>query len=283
MPLIEILPNSTSVSAPGWAYVPDTGFDPSKAAIQPSGARHRAARKATVPSGQETSARQTNAILKHLAELDRDFHREVHIPIPNRQKDGAGRGSRGKVTPAVRKILASQKTFANHLADEEAMSTAPSQTATLQGGVTGGNQGNRRSSKSILKKGSTSAEGPSTVPAASPSFVFPSPGAANLVTTGQTGLFSFASNDDPDRDNPLLRSYAPPMPPSELIKELVNAPPLSYAAARAGPSVSGVPFRHFCEICGYWGRAKCLKCGARVCGLDCKGVHDEGRCLRFYA
>jgi len=39
--------------------------------------------------------------------------------VPVRARDGAGRISKGKVTPAVRRILTSQKTFANHLADED--------------------------------------------------------------------------------------------------------------------------------------------------------------------
>ena len=92
MPHIEVLPNSSAASAPGWAYVPDTGFDPSKAAIQPSGSRHRAARNVAAAGGHERSVRQNNAILKHLADLDRDNHRDVQIPVPVRQRDGAGRG-----------------------------------------------------------------------------------------------------------------------------------------------------------------------------------------------
>lgn len=91
MPQIDVLPNSTSISAPGWAYVPDTGYDPSKVAIQPTGVRKRAARNVTV--GGDTTARQNNAVLKHLAELDKDNHRDVQIAVPIRQRDGAGRGA----------------------------------------------------------------------------------------------------------------------------------------------------------------------------------------------
>lgn len=92
MPTIEVLPNSTSTTTPGWAYVPDTGYDPSKAPIQPTGVRKRAARNAGV-GGDTTGARQNTAVLKHLAELDKDNHRDVHIPVPVRQRDGAGRGA----------------------------------------------------------------------------------------------------------------------------------------------------------------------------------------------
>ena len=91
MPLIEVLPNSTSISAPGWAYVPDTGYDPSKAPIQPSGARKRNARTVGITGGDST-ARQTNALMKRLADLDKDNHKDVQIVLPTRQKDAGGRG-----------------------------------------------------------------------------------------------------------------------------------------------------------------------------------------------
>ena len=92
MPRIEVIPNSNSVSAPGWAYVPDNGYDPSKAAIQPSGARKRAARASGAAVGDATT-RQQNAVLKHLADLEKDSHRDVQILVPSKQKDGGGRGS----------------------------------------------------------------------------------------------------------------------------------------------------------------------------------------------
>jgi zinc finger HIT domain-containing protein 1 len=94
MPLIEVLPQTTTTSAPGWAYVPDTGYDPSKAPILPSGARQRAATRITAVGDGETSVRQQNAITKHLIELDKDNHRDVVIAIPTKKKgrDAAERG-----------------------------------------------------------------------------------------------------------------------------------------------------------------------------------------------
>ncbi|RPB25941.1 hypothetical protein L211DRAFT_805655 [Terfezia boudieri ATCC MYA-4762] len=56
--------------------------------------------------------------------------------------------------------------------------------------------------------------------------------------------------------------------------------PLSHPAARADPS--NKPQRVFCEICGYWGRYRCIKCGARYCDLECKAGHEETRCQRFW-
>lgn len=92
MPHIEVVPNSSSISAPGWAYVPDNGYDPSKIAIQPSGARKRAARTSGIAGG-DTTTRQQNAIVKHLAELDKDNSRDVQIQISTKQKDGANRST----------------------------------------------------------------------------------------------------------------------------------------------------------------------------------------------
>ncbi|KAI5797864.1 hypothetical protein DFH27DRAFT_624728 [Peziza echinospora] len=56
--------------------------------------------------------------------------------------------------------------------------------------------------------------------------------------------------------------------------------PLSHAAARADPPAR--PPRVFCEICGYWGKYRCLRCGARYCALECKETHEETRCQRFW-
>ena len=150
------------------------------------------------------------------------------------------------MTPNVRRILTSQKTFANHLADEEAALAQPTQNASAIVTAAPG-----RSSTAPKEKNATSIGGTST--------------------------------KDAHDDEPLLKSYVPEPPSEEVMEALVNAPPLSYNAARATLSESAKPQRHFCEICGYWGTIKCMKCGARVCGLDCKNAHDDGRCLKFYA
>ena len=140
--------------------------------------------------------------------------------------------------------MMSQKTFANHLADEEAALAQKSMSM---------------SQASTNPRRASAVEMRPTVPGLS------------------EGSF------DPLEDDILLRTYAPTAPSDEVMQALVTGPPLSYNAARATPPAYGKPQRFFCEICGYWGSVKCLKCGARVCGLDCKGAHDEGRCLKFYA
>lgn len=92
MPLIEILPNTTTVAAPGWAYVPDTGYDPSKAPIVPSGARKRARNAPAAAVAGDTSVRQQNKIARHLAELDKDNHRDVQFAVPGKPRDITAKG-----------------------------------------------------------------------------------------------------------------------------------------------------------------------------------------------
>ncbi|MCJ1450017.1 hypothetical protein MMC28_000345 [Mycoblastus sanguinarius] len=267
MPHIEVLPNSTSIKAPGYAYVPEPGYGPSQAAAQPSSGRKRAARS-TGLAGGDTSARQQNAVLKHLAELDKDSNRDIQIHLPAKQKDNIGKASK-KTTQNVRRILMSQKTFANHLADEEA---ALAQQQHLGSSAQASRAATVKPIKSVPSlKRSTTSEAQSA------------PSESTHIDTVSTGEAAVLGNKDPLEDDPLLKTYIPCAPSDEVMEALLSGPPLSYNAARAAPPPPGKPQRHFCEICGYWGPIKCIKCGARVCGLECKGAHDDGRCLKFYA
>ncbi|KAK0673250.1 hypothetical protein QBC41DRAFT_241593, partial [Cercophora samala] len=90
----------------------------------------------------------------------------------------------------------------------------------------------------------------------------------------------------PGDDDPLLVSAVPSFPTDEELRALMTAPPLGYMDARAtfggeeGENKK-YPTRVFCEMCGYWGRVKCIKCGVRVCGLDCLEGHRE-ECVTRY-
>ena len=173
-----------------------------------------------------------------------------------------------KTTTNVRRILMSQKTFANHLADEEAFlalqqqhpSSAAPRVPALKPSRSAPNV--KRSSTSEVQ----SLQG----------------GASQKGTVRGAGAFRPGARDPLD-DEPLLKFQVPSAPSEEVMEVLLAGPPLSYNAARSAPPPLGKPQRHFCEICGYWGTVKCMKCGARVCGLECKGAHDDGRCLKFYA
>lgn len=162
----------------------------------------------------------------------------------------------------------SQKTFANHLADEEAAlsqsqqagPTAVPRIPTLKSS----------GSVSKLKRGSTSDvhSGLEGVPQSS-----------NVASEDRVPTLA----KDPLDAEPLLMVNVPSAPSEEEMQALLSATPLPYNAARSDPPPPHKPQRQFCEICGYLGSIKCLKCGARVCGLECKGAHDDGRCLKFYA
>lgn len=83
MPHVEVLPNSASAAAPGWTYVVDTGYDPSKVAINPKD-RKRAAARPGARSDNELSARQQTAIARRIAELERDNDPKQSIAIPGK-------------------------------------------------------------------------------------------------------------------------------------------------------------------------------------------------------
>ena len=87
----------------------------------------------------------------------------------------------------------------------------------------------------------------------------------------------------PGDNDPLLISRVPLFPSDEELRALMTAPPLSYLEARAswGDEEARYPKRAFCEVCGYWGRVRCIKCGARVCALDCLETHREDCVTRY--
>ncbi|KAI4185322.1 MAG: hypothetical protein LQ348_004382 [Seirophora lacunosa] len=219
MPGIEVLPNSTSISAPGWAYVPDNGYDPSKAAIQPSGARKRAARTSAITGG-DTTTRQHNATLRHLAELDKDNYRDVQISVPARLKEKTG--SKSKITPNVRRILASQKTFANHLADEEAALASQDQQITPAQPRTPAPTLGRKASR-VRGASAAVSETPSTDNAQS----------AMATPAVNPSVFGDSTVEDSGTQDPLLKSYIPETPSEAVMEALLAGPPLSYNAARA--------------------------------------------------
>lgn len=89
----------------------------------------------------------------------------------------------------------------------------------------------------------------------------------------------------PKDDDPLLVSRIPAMPSQEEIERLLACPPLSYMEARGSWTEEDrrKPVRTFCEVCGYWGRVRCTRCGGRVCALECLGVHQEDCFTRYGA
>jgi zinc finger HIT domain-containing protein 1 len=84
--VLEVATSNSKATAPGWAYV----------AVGPVTASHPSSRKRVrneLPSSQrETTAKQDAKILRELAALDRENHRDVNIPVPVHHRDNAGRG-----------------------------------------------------------------------------------------------------------------------------------------------------------------------------------------------
>jgi len=278
MPHIELLPNQTSAPAPGWAYVPESYYtDPSKTAINPSGARarHKSGAALAASSGSDLSARQQTAIQRRLAELDRDAPtKEVSIP------KAAGGGGK---TQGTRKILGSMKGWRNWLDDEEAMVAM----AVKEGGygshghaqTHGQGSGSGMSTPVDGKKAKGKRESLAAAGELSAEVGTPDANAAvpNKAVTQDVQMVD-AENCEPLLQVQMLGQLSP-----ERLESLLSAPPLSYNAVRAAPlDPDSPPPRQFCELCGYWGRVRCMKCGARICGLDCKVMHDA-ECSRRFA
>ncbi|KAK8256688.1 HIT finger domain-containing protein [Phyllosticta capitalensis] len=299
MPHIEVIPitHGGPAPAPGWAYVPDIGYDPSKAAINPSGRKRTAARQSqreadayNAGSGgnaiSDLPARQQTAILKRIAELDRDNQKDVALPQARGGAAASGAGTVSKreregrkMTPAVRKILQSGRTFAHWLADEEAL-------AAQRTGVVGAASASMgaaavgRAAKRAAAATATATDSAPTTPLANAVGSPAPPPQQTLVVDLESGIQQH--HDPPDDDEPLLRPTVPQLPTEAEIQTLLAHPPLPYSAARAAPpGADGASRRLFCEICGYWGRVRCLRCAARICGLECKRAHDETSCLRM--
>ncbi|KAF2634071.1 hypothetical protein P280DRAFT_37163 [Massarina eburnea CBS 473.64] len=260
MPHVEVLPNSAAHIAPGWTYVVDTGYDPSKVALNPKN-KKRAAAQPRVPRGEnELSSRQQLAIARRIAELNRDNDPSKSIEIP-------GKAAVPK-TQNARRIIQYQRQIKHWLDDEEA------QLAQLQ--------------QAPQPRAAAAASRLATAPSRRSSTMALIPPTASEATTPGPALPAPAPAPPKprnERDDERLLSIDASMPssvnPAEL-QALLSAPPLSYAASHASlPPVDGPPRRHFCDNCGYWGKIKCMKCGAKVCGLECKDAHEATRCLKW--
>ncbi|KAK1600232.1 HIT zinc finger protein [Colletotrichum navitas] len=290
------LASAKVTSAPGWAYVPDTGVNPAAAALQPTN-RKRAARGKANPSASDLSVRQEAKIRKELEHLDRDGGRDASIPIP-------AKGSRGqnKSTPNIRKILQSQKTFHNHLDDYLAQlshtdnAPAPHPNQHTPRPANKPPHPNQHTKRNAAKRSKTSTPKPTP---AEPEDVemTPAPSAAGGESNPTTAGAKEPTDDPvlapyegpalaphPGDNDPLLASRVPEAPTDEELRWLLAQPMLSFWDARAEPGdedAARYPVRTFCELCGYWGRVRCIKCGTRVCALDCLEAHRE-ECFTRY-
>ncbi|KAI8939372.1 hypothetical protein NX059_003155 [Plenodomus lindquistii] len=257
MPHVEVLPNSTATVAPGWTYVVDTGYDPSKVAINPKNKKRAAAALPGARGENELSARQQTAIARRIAELERDNDPKQTIAIPGKQDVPK--------TQNARRIIQYQRQIKHWLDDEEAQLGQVTATTSRSAGTAGRSAAGASRRQSVFTSGMAT---PATPGRGTPA---PSHDPTQSIDTsfGDDALLSI---DD---------RMPAPLDPNEM-EVLLNAPPLSYAASHVAPPPAGAPpQRQFCDNCGYWGSIKCRKCGARVCGLECKDAHEATRCLKW--
>lgn len=309
--VIEVASTKTK-NAPGWAYVPDTAPSATAFQVAPTSRKNRAARNTAALGLSDLSARQDAKVRKEIEALDKEPpNRDVAVPT----RGGGGR-SQNKHTPNVRKILQSQKTFANHLDDYVAFlaleGTNPGQSSSAVAGTPVGSAARKPAvtagkSTGATKTGSAKGKTVASMPQPPPTPTdIPMPDAPSAETPAADqqpnteprlapGPTSYPPDSSilppynrappashPGDTDPLLMSRVVPFPTDAELQALMTAPPLSYLEARAVQEEgSGYPPRYFCEVCGYWGRVKCGKCGGRVCALDCLETHRE-ECLRRY-
>ena len=216
------------------------------------------------------SARQQREVERKIKELNSDSAKDVQIPIPKKTETTGGSHRAGK-TPGTKKILASGKTFAHYLDDEEA---EIARTGRRDGDVEPQAATAQRASKTPLARRKPQREESSVSGS-------PAPPPALLQQQSTSAITDTIIIDaESDEADPNIA----PLPSQAEMDALLNAPPLTYNQARsAPPPANAPPPRKFCEICGYWGRAKCMKCGNMTCSVHCKDTHDEHKCLKFYA
>lgn len=279
-PHIEELPTAQTRQAPGFAWVAVSGptDDPSKNWGTTNRKRARAAGPGQSDSQKEAlSARQTREIERKIRELNSDTTKGDVVAIPTQKREhgsgGAGAPVRAGKTPNTKKILASGKTFAHYLDDEEA---EIARTGRREGEGEAMPAPPQRASKTPLARRKPQREESSMSGSPAPSAAAP--------PVQQQQIPSLADIIDLDDDMEDHDRSIAPLPSQAELEALLNAPPLTYNQARSAPPVHGAPPpRQFCEICGYWGRVKCMKCGNMTCSVLCKDAHDENKCLKFYA
>ena len=281
MPHIQELPTTAKAAAPGWSYVVDTGYDPSKAAINPSSRKRVRASVAGLSQGDLTIRQQT-AIQRHLDDLDKDSHKPVNIAPPKSKTNR-------RQTQNTRRILASGKDFSHYLDQDEA-ALASKQHHGIEVDIEPPKPPQRASKTPIARRKPQLQ--PQSAPVAVEQSPAPTAAMSNAASTVPSAplipdflkpylVDSSVASQQLQHDS-LLSPPAPLTATTAEIEALLSAPQLSYNAARSAPTpATAPPQRVFCEMCGYWGRVKCLKCGSRVCGLECKSAHEESRCIRF--
>jgi zinc finger HIT domain-containing protein 1 len=139
MPTVQVLPNTSTSSGAYWTY---SNLPPALAhtnSLLPSGSGGSRGPRAKRNNNAESSAARQRQINSRILDLERDNYKDMVIPIPTKPGKALSARTRGYATANVRRILASQKTFANHLANEEALADSGS-SGNGGGGGSGGEE-----------------------------------------------------------------------------------------------------------------------------------------------
>ncbi|KAH8736743.1 hypothetical protein BGZ61DRAFT_524987 [Ilyonectria robusta] len=254
------LASAKTTAAPGWAYVPDTTINRS------APTNRKRARNVPGLSIGDLTVRQETKRRKEAEALDRDGGRDNTIPLPVK----SGR-AQGKHTPNVRKILQSQKTFGNYLDDFLALQALTESNNAASSRSTAASANNKKAAPNKRDTPSSSRQ--------------PAPEEDTQMLDADLPPVLPPPNRTPPPahegdSEPLLVSRVPEMPSDEELRKLLARPPLNYGEA-TGDWDEKYPVRVFCEVCGYWGRVRCMKCGTTVCALDCLEAHRE-ECVTRY-
>ncbi|GAB7333347.1 hypothetical protein MBLNU13_g04969t1 [Cladosporium sp. NU13] len=246
-PHIEEIPTANSRHQPGfaWVAVKKDAADPSKAALDVAGKKRARATGLgqTEAQREATSARQQREIERRIRDLNSDNTRDVNIAIPKREHHGGGGATKAGKTSNTKKILSSGKEFKHYLDDEEA---ELARTGKIDGLDRDPDavivQPVQRASKTPLarriQREQSSASGS------------PAPGGESRPQ-GLTLPFEPDAGAGEDEDE---FDGLPSLPTREEMQALLDAPPLTYNAARSAPGPTSIAPRSFCELCGYWGR-----------------------------
>lgn len=277
--MLEELPTVHSRQAPGFAWVA-VAEDPAKNWGTSNRKRQRPTGTGQTEQQKEAlTARQQRETERKIKELNSDNQRDVQVAIPKR--DGQGAAARAGRTTNTKKILLSGKTFAHYLDDEEA---EIARTGKRDGDVESATTLAQRASKTPIARRkareesiSSSSPGPSHGTMAPPAMSAHSLGASRNPAPVRANSDRELAPEEEDESTA-------PLPTDAEMEALISAPPLTYNQARAAPPDPGAPSpRRFCETCGYWGRARCMKCGVTTCSIACKDDHDMYKCLKMYA
>ena len=264
MPLIEELPvTQTSRISHGWAYVPDTGAP--IAAMQAGGRKRGAPRDADNKIlYSNPTIKQQKATQQRLERLGEDNWSKQTVPLPARSRTK-------KSTQNVRRILASERQF-KHWHDEQVAQLAQTGSATMAPPVAGTTLAPSRRTSGAQQLPMNPPPKPST-PRIKTEPSVPPPSSL-LITTVEESV------------EPLLATRGiPRLPSKRLMDALLAEPPLSYDATAAKPLEPNkkMPARHFCSVCGYWGKVRCKRCGERTCGLmECWKGHEAACAVPAY-